>query len=356
MRALWIVAKAVARLASGPDGEHALLGSPVASTRMRTAVAALEWKRAGNDSLYWNPEAPGTGQDVDWASVNACVVPKFHFDAPPEPWLDACRAARRSGRPLVLDVCEYPFKDDPAARSFYAGIRAFYSEALKICDALVVNSERMAEMMAPHSSRPPLVIDDAILGPARNIEFAPGGRLRLLWFGHGTNLRYLDTCVDALVRFAAQRPCRLTIVSEGSFGAGEVTRAMDARFAPALEARFVEWSLDAMAAALRRCDIVLIPSDPADPFKAGVSANRIAEVLRAGRFPVASPLPAYLPYSEGGWLGGDLTEGIRWALANPAEVRARIRRGQAAVGERLAPEKIGRQWRELLESLVSTRQ
>src|SRR5262249_34578394 len=168
------------------------------------------------------------------------------------------------------------------------------------------NSERMAELMAPHAPAPPTVIDDAILAPARNIEFAPAGRLRLVWFGHSTNLPYLNPCVDSLVRFARDRPCRLTVLSEAGSNARAVAHAMNARFAPALEVHFVEWSLEAMASALRRCDLVLIPSDPSDPLKAGVSANRIAEVLRAGRFPVASPVASYLPFADSGWLGSDL--------------------------------------------------
>src|SRR5262249_19732966 len=147
---------------------------------------------------------------------------------------------------------------------------------------------------------------DAILAPARNVEFAPAGRLRLAWFGHSTNLPYLNPCLDALLRFARERPCRLTVVSEAGSNAREVAQAMDTRFAPALEVRFIEWSLESMAGALRRCDLVLIPGDPADPLKAGVSANRIAEVLRAGRFPVASPLASYLPFADSSWLGDDL--------------------------------------------------
>jgi len=346
MRALWIVTAGIEKLASGADPERQILACRIASARMRTGVAALEWKRAGNENVFWCPSAAGADHKVDWASTGVCIVPKFYFDAPLQPWYEACLAARNNGCPLVIDITDYPFASE------YEVVPAFYSGVLPICDAVVVNSERMAELIAPHAPHRPLVIDDAILGAARNPEFAPAGRLRLLWIGHGTNLRYLNEHLDALLRFALQKPCRLTVVTDGGSGAQEATQRIDARCAPALEARFIEWSLEAMASALRRCDLLLIPSDPSDPFKAGVSANRIAEALRAGRFPVASPLPSYLAFSDSGWLGRDLTEGIRWALANPGEVRARIRRGQALVSEKFAPEKIGQQWRTLLESLV----
>jgi hypothetical protein len=106
---------------------------------------------------------------------------------------------------------------------------------------------------------------------------------------------------------------------------------------------------------MRQCDLVLIPGDPADPLKSGVSSNRVAEALRAGRLPVASPLPSYLPLGECAWLGDDLVAGIAWAMANRGEVLARIRRGQALVAEKLNPETIGRQWRTLFENLAAPR-
>ncbi|HXV10679.1 MAG TPA: hypothetical protein VD839_07730, partial [Burkholderiales bacterium] len=139
MRALWIVPADVAAVASGQEPEQALLGCRMASVRMRVAVAAIEWKRRGNENLFWDPAA---GQDVDWGRVNVCVVPKFYFDVPPQPWREACVKARQSGCPLVIDICDYPF-----AKS--AQVQSFYSEALAICDAVVVNSERMAELMVP---------------------------------------------------------------------------------------------------------------------------------------------------------------------------------------------------------------
>jgi hypothetical protein len=344
MKALWVVTPFVKQFASGNNPERALLQYPIASTRMRTAVAALEWKRGGNENVFCDPETSSPGEDIDWAGVKACIVPKFFADTPLEPWYRLCVTAKDHRCPLVIDISDYPFKKAPV-------IQSFYSEVLKICDAVVANSERMADLMAPHVSRRPLVIEDAILGPTRNPEFAPARRLGLLWFGHPTNLQYLVSCLNSLAQFATQRPCGLTLLTEGEAGAEKVTQDINTRFAPALQARFEEWTLESMASLLLKSDLVLIPNDPSNPLKAGVSANRIAETFRAGRFPVASPMPSYLPFSDCAWLGEDLTEGIRWALENPGEVRARIRRGQALVKEQFAAEKIGQQWCALFENL-----
>lgn len=105
--------------------------------------------------------------------------------------------------------------------------------------------------------------------------------------------------------------------------------------------------------ALRQCDLVLIPGDPQVPLKSGVSSNRLAEAIQAGRLAAASPLASYLPFQDCAWLGEDLVAGIRWAMANRGETLVRIRRGQQRVAERLDSAAIGGQWRRLFGELAS---
>lgn len=346
MRALWLIPPVVMPFASGAAPEQALLTCALASARLRIAVAALEWKRCGNENVFLDPGVTGAGQRIDWNSAKICVVPKYYYDVPLQPWLDACLTAKRSGCRLVIDVCDFPFKKPPP-------VPAFYSEALRICDAVVVNSERMAELMAPYASRRAVVIEDAILGAQGNPRFSPDTRLELLWFGHPTNLHFLRGCLESLIAFGTQRRCRLTVVTMEGYGAEQLTQEIESLFAPAFEARFIQWTLEATKMALHDCDLVLLPSDPSDPFKAGASANRVAEALNAGRFPIASPLPSYLPFSDSAWLGLDLVEGIKWTHENRGEVLARIQRGQVLVAEKFAADKVGRQWCELFDSLVS---
>jgi hypothetical protein len=345
VKTVWLIPPFVAPHASGGHPEQSLLACPRASARLRIAVAASEWKRRGNENTFWDPGTTQARGIPDWRTAKICVVPKYYHDIPLQPWLDACLGAKRNGCRLVIDICDNPFTKPPP-------VPEFYSRVLRTCDAVVVNSERMADLMAPHCAQRPLVIEDAILAPMVEPAFAPAERVELLWFGHPTNFPYLDARIEALAQFAAGRHCRLTVVTEDGVGAAEWARDVRAQLAPALEARFIPWSLAAMQRALHDCDLVLIPSEPGDPLKAGASANRIAETLNAGRFPVASALPSYLPFAEMAWLGQDVVAGIQWALANRGEVLTRIRRGQALVAEKFAADKIGRQWCDLFKSLA----
>src|SRR5262249_22966683 len=163
----------------------------------------------------------------------------------------------------VVDVSDNPFHHKSAPT------QQFYQEALTLADAVVVNSDRMAQLVAPWSSRPAVVIEDAVLEQPAAPRFAPGTMLKLLWFGHQSNLRYLLAHLDALTAFSREKRCRMTLVSAPNYGAESIVRELQTRFSPFLEARFVPWSLDATRKALDACDLVLIPSNADDPNKAG---------------------------------------------------------------------------------------
>jgi glycosyltransferase involved in cell wall biosynthesis len=348
VKTIWLIPPVVTSQISREDPERSILACPLASARLRIGVAALEWKRCGNENVFWDPGSAAGGKRVDWTSLQICVVPKFFYDSPLRPWLDACLVAKSHGCRLVADICDYPFRKP-------APVPEFYSALLPDCDAVVVNSERMGELMAPHVARRPLLIEDAILGTISEPAFTPGARVELLWFGHPVNFPYLRSRLGDLARLAARKPCRLTVLTQEESGIRQWTENIPRTLASGLEARFIPWSLEAMPIALGECDLVILPSDPADPLKAGASANRLAEALNAGRFPVASPLPSYLPFSEVAWVGQDLVEGIEWALANPGEVLARIRRGQVMVAERFSAATVGGRWRELFQRLLDSR-
>lgn len=351
MNALWLVPPIVATdIAGAPSPEEALQASHLASIRLRSGVAAAAWRRAGHDNVFLAPDDSEAVAGIDFSSVRLCVIGKLFLDVHPADWLAVCLRARESGAKVVLDVCDYPFVRRPP------DVVRFYEEALRIADAVTVNSARMVELMAQHSGAlSPQFIEDAILSVQRRPEFAPGKTLELLWFGHINNVPYLERMMQALDAYSASQRCRLTMVTEPGHGVEQAAQRITSHCAPRLSARFVAWSLDAMRLALRQCDLVLIPGDPSDLLKAGVSSNRLAEVLQAGRLPVASPLASYLPFGEGAWLGDDLVAGVRWAMANRGEVLARIRRGQTQVAERLTAEAVGGQWSRLFEGLVGHR-
>lgn len=331
---------------ASPDPIAALLTCPLASARLRMAVAAHAWRGAGGDNVFCEPASLPQDLLRSGGASAICLVPKFTGDMPVQSWLQALRALKAGGQRLVLDVCDYPFRTDSGA------VPAFYRAALSFADAVVVNSARMAEQMTPHTGMAVRVIEDAVLGEPAPPRFAPAARLNMVWFGHPSNLRFLEPWINVLID-EGPRPCHLTVVTEDGYGVKEAAANLSAQFAPSFEMAFVEWSLHATQRELARCDLALLPSDPRDPRKSGASANRLAEVLQAGRLAVASPLHSYLGFADAAWVGANLLEGVRWSLVNREAVVARIHKGQMRVREQYAMPAIGRQWLDFLASLTT---
>jgi glycosyltransferase involved in cell wall biosynthesis len=332
--ALWLVGPVVKKYAAAGT----LTTCPLASTRLRTAIAAERWRARGGGAVIADPAAEPVP-----SRAAVCFVPKFSSDLPLQPWLDACRAAKAGGAKLVLDVCDLPWgKPEP--------VPAFYDQALGTADAVVANSVAMAELLRERAPAA-IVIEDAILAAPEAPAFCPEKRVELLWFGHPANLRYLGAQVPLLGQLANHRRLRLVVVTNPVPLVAALVQETRRKYAPRLEVEFEPWSLEATRAALRRCDLAFIPSDTSDTLKMGASANRLAEALNAGRFAVATPLRSYAEFSDAAWLGDDLATGIRWALANPSQVLDRIRRGQGLVAARFSAAKVGEQWDRLFDSL-----
>jgi hypothetical protein len=343
MKAVWLVPPAAAEYAKGKTPEKNLLQCPVASVRMRLGVAALKWKQEGHENVFIEPTATNIDSVADAADI--CIVSKFYHHSDLHSWIDICRVVKARGKKLVVDVC-----DNPLPRP--GPIPTFYTEAMAIANAVAVNSERMAELMEGHCRRPPLIIEDALLSPMQPPKFAPTTPLRVLWFGHPMNVEYLNPSLHGLRLLAEQRPLKLILVTLDGCGVKEWTQKVSA---PGFSASFVPFSIEAQAIALQHCDVVLIPSDPGDMMKAGASSNRLVETINAGRLAVASPLPSYLPFADGAWIGKNLPSAIAWSLEHPSIIVDGIKRGQELIRGRFTPEKIGKEWTDLFRSLAEGR-
>ncbi len=346
MQILWLLSASVANSIAGDEQEHRLLNALMASARLRAGIASTFALRAGHRNVFLDADDPAAIAGVDLSAIDLCVVTKFLGKSSAQLWLDVIARLEKGKRKILLDICEYPFIDKKNK-----AIVDFYKKALPYCDALTVNSARMKELMAPHARSAPRIIEDAILEPLQKPRFDPGKQLQLLWFGHPTNFNFMLPLLPALTKFSEGQDCRLTIVSSAEIK--DKIPVIGKRMSPHFNIKFVPWSFKAQREALSACDLVLIPGDASDPRKSGVSSNRIAEALQAGRFPVASPLGSYLPYEGAAWLGTELTAGIRFALSQPQEVNARIRRGQALVKATVMPGVLGKQWLGLFGNLVS---
>ncbi len=328
-RLIWLTAGAIKNEGGGRT-------SSLASARYRVlapadALQSLGWKSEIVNEEFsqvmggWGSSVPQPGDTVVISKVFTEHALKLAHDA------------RARGARVVADFCDN-LLDHPQRGPLQKAL-------LQVADRVVASTEAMAHAIKKHGCRVDAIISDPMELPRGEIRFAPGDTLDLLWFGHAVNIDTLAPFLPQLARYAEQQPLRLNVVTLLPNGRAGLDKIVPA----GLAVTYTPWSVEATRQAIENCDLVVIPV-LASQFKAAKSPNRLLEPLWAGRFVVAGPLPAYRPFGDSAWVGDDLVAGIRWALANPEAVRARIAQGQGDVATLFTRDAVAQAWHKLLGS------
>jgi SAM-dependent methyltransferase len=177
--------------------------------------------------------------------------------------------------------------------------------------------------------------------------------LRLLWFGHGTNLASIVELLPELHALVTRCDVALHLVTAPNAGIEQVCVRFNEHHAPAFQLRLSPWSADMTWRALRDCDLVIIPIQKDDPRKAVKSPNRLIEGLWAGRFVIANPIPSYEEFGAFAWLGDSIVSGIGWALDHPRDVMRRIAAGQSYIEKNYSPGAIARDWDAAIQAALN---
>jgi hypothetical protein len=255
----------------------------------------------------------------------------------------------------------FSIADDKFASSDFL---EFYQQALPDCLAVTAVSEPLAQTVRSLTSRPVLITPEPYEGargaphavtahkPSRALNWLAKRvgistdiwRVRLLWFGYPMNLPPLLKMLPVLEEFSRQSALLLTCVTQPVADLAELLTPERTNESATLRVEFLPWSAPIMESAIAASDLILIPSDYRNPVMQAKSPNRLIAGLHGGRFVVAHPLPAYEPYAQFAWIGEDLCEGLRWAIAHPREVLQRIAAGQAYIDQKHSPEAVARFW------------
>ena len=296
--------------------------SSFASVRYRLLLPSTALHAQGCDSkVVAFSSLAGRLRDAEAVVLGKLLAPDVQREA--REVLEMVAQLRAARVAVLADFSDDHFAD-PARGEAYRAIA-------NGVDAVVTSTEPLAEVLRQHTPATVSVVTDPVEGERREPRVPPRAPYELLWFGHGSNLQTLQ---QALPQLSGQH---LTVVSAPGIGAERIG------------ARFRAWAPRAVFDELRKCDAVVIPSDPGDPRKAVKSPNRFTEAVWAGRFVLAHPLPAYRELAEFGWVGENLAEGLRWLAAQPQEALARIRGGQALIAERFSPRAVGDAWKAVIE-------
>ena len=322
--------------------------SKLASVRLR-ALLPMEALRARG----WQAEL----LEVDATSLEACATRVRDFDAivfkktlsRGESVVALFDRAVAAGVSTLFDICDLRVDDQSA-------IGQWNTKLLRTADRVVTGTSALAEALRPLGADEVSVITDPYEGPCGEARWQPSpDRLKLLWFGHPSNLDTLQGLLGELVEVGRKWPIQLTLLTGPVPDLPGLCKEFNQRWRHLVFTRYAEWSPSGLWDALAATDAVVIPSRPDAPDKLVKSPNRVVEALWAGRCVVANPLPAYVPFAEWAFIDESIRHGLERALAEQDRITERIRRAQAYIAEAHSPERIGEQWERVIRNVVESK-
>ena len=255
-------------------------------------------------------------------------------------------AARRHGAKILMD-----YSDDLLGSDDHRSFRTL--QLLRQVDRIVCASSELAKRvrLCLDDSADVLVIPDPVEGERVEplVRLSPPTQvLRVLWFGHVSNL---DSLLGALKTIAAKG---LSILIEleilTSVNPEQLFhfQLMLLGFSLPFPVRFSEWRGPmSLTEALQRSDVSFLPIDLAGP-KAAASNNRLVHSFWGGCYVVASPIQSYLDFVDLAWLDDDLTAGLVWVSEHPRTAAAKVLNAQERIARHFSPEAIGEAWQAAL--------
>ncbi len=249
------------------------------------------------------------------ATVNGGEANVLIFCKPTPDDLKLAKESKAEGIKIVADL-----GDDHFRHPVWGPI---YVEMAKLADAVVCPTENMAGRIMKYVSRK---VDAVIPDPYEEPQSLPhaNGANKFLWFGNAGNLKDLKPYFE----FLKDMPLRIVT--------GENKEAI----------QYLRWTPQVQTEELRQTNIVLMPHRKGVEYK---SANRLVNAMRAGCFVVGSDHPSHQEFKRYMWTGNMMT-GVKWAQHFRDELDEIVTEGQVYI-EKFSPANVGKQWKQLLESL-----
>jgi len=221
----------------------------------------------------------------------------------------------------------------------------FYYQYLPYIDAAVTSSLYLKKALRKHFQGHIEIITDPIEVPINKPQCKTNETLSILWFGHASNIAYLENIVSQWKDLKAKLILNILTNEDGMI----IFKKNQTSIPKNLSINIMQWSLDAMINTAKSCNLCIIPSDPNDLKKAGVSSNRLITALALGLPTAADDLNAYNEFKD--YFIDIRSEEFDLLLSHPNNYNHMVTKVQQRIIPNFTQDKIGVEWVKFFSSL-----
>ena len=282
---------------------------------------------------------------------NLCIASKIRYDESMDAnqftQFHSCCALdlKRKGSKLLTIYSDHVAQSEAIDSELYKNL-------LFLSDHIATPSEKLKHLAcdAITDLSPTSVIEDPCLLPRQKFnKLNTGETIRLLWFGNVSNLKYLVREMQNLFsKSDHSKRYELTILTL-EVGLTKLQHKYTSNLIPLnWSLRLTSWDIEnqptQLKAELSRAHITLLPSDPLDPKKNGVSHNRLIDSIQSGCIAIASPVDSYVELAKVSLVGDNFPKLLDFAVANYPRLCNKYSKLRDAALQRFNPELNIKKW------------
>jgi hypothetical protein len=253
-------------------------------------------------------------------------------------WVNQIEGQKRMGTKIVLD-----YTDDHL--NFKSPMTSFYEGSLAYINTAITSSTFLADKLKQKSKISVEIIPDAIEVPIFKPKIRENVSRNIFWFGHASNINYLIEFIKTF-RNMKQKITLFILTNEQGVKIFNQTKF---NIDKNLSIQLGLWSIQTMINTSKVCDLIIIPSDPSDPKKAGVSSNRLITALALGLPTAASVMDSYKEYNQ--YFTNIYSEKFIELIDNPDKFHHQVLEAQNRIVPQFTQEAIGQKWINFFEKL-----
>jgi len=311
--------------------EEGIVNANLASIRMRLGAAIFSSKQTNLGISF--------GQNI--IDADFVVIGKIgatNNSLREDLWLNQIEQQKKLGKKIILD-----YTDDHL--NFESPMTSFYERSLPYLNAAITSSPFLADRLKQKIKCFTEIIPDAIEVPIFKPKIKENVSKNIFWFGHASNINYLIKFISKW-RNLKQKTTLFILTNEPGVVIFNQTKF---NIDKSLSIQLGLWSIQAMINTSKVCDVIIIPSDPSDPKKAGVSSNRLITALALGLPTAASIMESYKEYNE--YFTDIDSEKFIELIDNPDKFHLQVLEAQNRIIPQFTQEVIGQKWINFFEKL-----
>ena len=311
--------------------EESIVNANLASIRMRLGSAILSSKQT-NLSINFGQNII----DADFVVIGKIGATNNNLRE--DLWLNQIEQQKKMGKKIILD-----YTDDHL--NFKSPMTSFYERSLAYINTAITSSTFLAYKLKQKSKISVEIIPDAIEVPIFKPKIRENDSRNILWFGHASNINYLIEFINTFKNMK-QKTTLFILTNEQGVNIFNQTKF---NIDKSLSIQLGLWSIQAMINTSKVCDLIIIPSDPNDPKKAGVSSNRLITALALGLPTAACVMESYKEYGQ--YFTDIDSEKFIGLIDNPDKFHNQVLEAQDKIIPQFTQEAIGQKWINFFEKI-----